>query len=74
MEYTVKQLQNQLGSTCYMMYEQLNDFIMDNYNVNQIWGKGGKRSEKNSRKQNRIFHFKYEISINVQSHYMMENG
>lgn len=42
MEYTVKQLQNLLNTECYAMYEQLNNYILDNYNVNQIWDNGGK--------------------------------
>ena len=31
-----------LGADCYKMYERVNKFIMDNYNVNQMWSKGGK--------------------------------
>lgn len=42
MGWTVKQIQNLLGTECYAMYEQLNNYILDNYNVNQVWGDGGK--------------------------------
>ncbi len=42
MGYTVEQVQKLLGLKCYKMYEQLNNFILDNYNVNQIWSDGGK--------------------------------
>lgn len=45
MEYTVKQLKELTGTECYAMYEQLNDYILDSYNVNQQWEKGGKSGE-----------------------------
>lgn len=35
MEYTVKQLKELTGTECYAMYEQLNDYILDSYNINQ---------------------------------------
>ncbi len=41
MGYTVEQIQNLLGSDGYRMYEQLSDYILDNYNVNQVWSDGG---------------------------------
>lgn len=36
------QLQTLLGTECYNMYEQLDHYISDHYNVDQIWDKGGK--------------------------------
>ena len=42
MEYTTEDIMNMLGGPCYRMYERLEGFISDNYNVNQVWAKGGK--------------------------------
>lgn len=42
MEYTMENLLGLLQLKAYKMYEQINDFILDNYNVNQVWDKGGK--------------------------------
>ena len=45
MGYTVKQLKELTGTECYAMYEQLNHYIMDSYNVNQQWEKEKKDGE-----------------------------
>lgn len=45
MEYTVKQLQNLTGAECYAVYELFNNYILDHYNVDQLWDKGGKYGE-----------------------------
>lgn len=45
MDYTGNKLENLLGSGSYKMYDRLNDFITDNYNVEQLWDKGGKYGE-----------------------------
>lgn len=45
MEYTIKQIQELTGVECYAMYERLNHYILDSYNVNQQWEKGGKNWE-----------------------------
>ena len=42
MEYTKKQLKELTGAEYYGMYERLNEYILDSYNVNQQWDKGGK--------------------------------
>lgn len=42
MEYTIKQLKELTGAECYAVYERLNQYILDSYNVNQQWEKGGK--------------------------------
>jgi hypothetical protein len=42
MEYTAENILKLLEAETYKMYEQINDFITDNYNVNQIWDVGGK--------------------------------
>lgn len=42
MKYTAEDLRKLLEADAYKMYEQVNDFIMDNYNVNQLWDAGGK--------------------------------
>ncbi len=42
MAYTADFLLGLLGADCYKMYERVNNFIMDGYNVNQMWDKGGK--------------------------------
>lgn len=42
MSYTRAELQTLLGTECYKMYEKLNNYISDHYNMDQIWDKGGK--------------------------------
>lgn len=42
MEYTIQQIKDLLGSECYTMYERLDHYITDNYNVDQLWEKAGK--------------------------------
>lgn len=42
MEYTAEEIKEILGAQCSKMYEQLDSFIMENYNINRVWAKGGK--------------------------------
>ncbi len=42
MEYTAEEIKKMLGEQCYKMFERLDGFITDNYNVNKVWAKGGK--------------------------------
>lgn len=42
MGYTKKQLEELIGTEFYRMYWQFNDYVLDHYNVSQIWDKGGR--------------------------------
>lgn len=44
-QYTEKQLAELVGDECYIMFDRLNRFILDNYNVSKVWAKGGKYGE-----------------------------
>lgn len=42
MDYTIKQLQELLGLECFNLFERMNNYLLDNYNVKIIWEDGGK--------------------------------
>ena len=42
MECTAEEIREMLGASCYKMYELLDGFISNNYNVDKVWAKGGK--------------------------------
>ena len=37
MRYTKKQLEELIGTDFCRMYRQFNDYVLDHYNVSQIW-------------------------------------
>ncbi len=44
-QYTEKELADLVGEECYIMFDRLDRFILDNYNVKKLWAKGGKYGE-----------------------------
>lgn len=42
MECTAEEIRETLGASCYKMYELLDGFISNNYNVDKVWAKGRK--------------------------------
>ena len=46
MRYTKKQLEELIGTDFCRMYRQFNDYVLDHYNVSQIWDKGGRDWER----------------------------
>ena len=42
MECAAEEIRETLGASCYKMYELLDGFISNNYNVDKVWAKGGK--------------------------------
>ena len=43
MECTAEEIRETLGASCYKMYELLDGFISNNYNVDKVWAKGRKQ-------------------------------